>query len=90
MKFNKPDVWDKIGLIYAFFMIGLVSLMVIVSADIINSLPDEELNKMADITMGEYLGILFILLLLVFIIMVYMMVDIHISDYFYRKKRRTF
>ena len=89
LKFNKPDKWDLLGLIYGFFMIGLVSLMVIITADIIHSIPAEELEKSAEITMGAYLGTLFIVIIMIFLLVVYMMFDIHIGDYFYRKRRRT-
>jgi len=90
LKFNAPGKWGILELVYGFFMIGLVSLMVITAANVISSIPQEELDKPADVTLGGFLGMGFIVVLLIFLVVTYIIIDCHIAEYFKDKRRRIF
>lgn len=90
LRFNKPDKWDKFGLVYGIFVICFAVMCIFFLHLEINSIPQEELDKQAELTVGEHFHLIFILLVVTFAFLSYVMSDIHIGDYFYRKRRRTF
>lgn len=90
LSFDKPNKWDHASFIYGCFMVGLVVFLLGSVLYWINSLPDEILNEPFEITLGGMMSIIFALILLAGWIIITIVLDNHIFDYFRIKNRRSF
>lgn len=90
LRFNAPTKWDKVSFIYGIIMTGIVLFVFISMGYAFSFIPQEELNEPIEITLGDFMALVMIIVALIVWIILTIIVDNHVLDYLRIRKRRTF